>query len=167
MVSFLKKPDEVDDVAKFSAIMTSIEKIEADLMAAFKAKEKQVVSTLRLLSAALKNKSIELKKDLGDEEVAAVVKSQVKQLKDSVEAFVEGAREDLADTARQELLILAKYLPEQMGEDELKKIVDETIAETGAAGKDDMGKVMGVVMGKVKGKADGGDVKRLVEEVLS
>jgi len=147
--------------------MTSFEKIEADLMAAFKAKETQVVSTLRLLKTAVKNKSIELKKDLGDEEVAAVVKYQVKQLKDSVDAFVEGAREDLAVKAREELEILAKYLPEQMSEEELKKIVDETVAETGASGKAEMGKVMGAVMGKVKGKADGGDVKRLVEEVLS
>ncbi|MBU0531265.1 MAG: GatB/YqeY domain-containing protein [Candidatus Uhrbacteria bacterium] len=146
--------------------MTSIEKIEADLMAAFKAKETQVVSTLRLLRAALKNKSIELKKDLEEEEVVAVVKSQVKQLKDSVDAFVEGAREDLAVKAREELEILAKYLPEQMGEDELKTIVDETVAETGAAGAADMGKVMGAVMGKVKGKADGGDVKRLVDAAL-
>jgi uncharacterized protein YqeY len=147
--------------------MGLIENIEADLKAALKAKEGQVVSTLRMLTAALKNKSIELKKDLKEEEVVAVVKSQVKQLKDSIEAFVEGAREDLAAKAREELEILAKYLPEQMSEEELKKIVDETVKETGAAGKGDMGKVMGAVMGKVKGKADGGDVKRLVEEALS
>ncbi len=146
--------------------MALIDQIKDDLKLAMKERNEQTLSTLRMLQAALKNKAIELKRDLEEEEVLAVVKSQVKQLKDSLESFTEGAREDLAAKAREEIELLAKYSPKQMDFEELKKIVKETIAEVGAQGKQDMGKVMGAIMGKVKGKVDGGDVKKAVEEEL-
>lgn len=147
--------------------MALIDQIKDDVKQAMKERNEQSLSTLRMLQSALKNKAIELKRDLEEEEVVGVVKSQVKQLKDSLESFTKGAREDLAAKAREEIELLAKYLPEQMDFEEVKKIVKETVAEVGAQGKQDMGKVMGAIMGKLKGKADGGDVKKAVEEELS
>ncbi len=147
--------------------MSLLEKIEGDLKNALKERKEQEVSTLRMLLAALKNKKIELKKDLTDEEVTGVVRSQVKQLKDSVESFKAGDREDLAEKSKGEITILEKYLPAQMSQDELKNLVRSVIDETGAVGKQGMGKVMGAVMSKVAGRADGGTVKKVVEELLS
>ena len=132
-----------------------------------KDRDEQRVSTLRMLSAALKNKKIELQKDLEDADVLVVVKAQVKQLKDSLASFKEGGREDLITTAKAELEILEKFMPEAMSSEELEAIVKGIIEETGAAGKEDMGKVMGAAMGKVAGKADGGDVKKMVDQLLS
>jgi len=146
--------------------MSLFETINSDLKVAMKERQQETVSTLRMLVAALKNKQIEVKKDLTDEETLAALKSQVKQLKDSIESFVEGGREDLAEATRSELVILEKYMPELMSAEALKKVIEETVTELKAAGKKDFGKVMGVVMKKVSGQADGGDVKKGVEEVL-
>ena len=147
--------------------MALIETINSDLKQALKDRDEQQVSTLRMLSAALKNKKIELQKDLEDVDVLAVIKTQVKQLKDSLASFEQGDRSDLAEKAKAELEILEKFMPEAMSSEELEGIVKGVIEETGAAGKGDMGKVMGAVMGKVAGKADGGDVKKMVDQLLS
>ncbi len=147
--------------------MALIETIDSDLKQSLKDRDEQRVSTLRMLSAALKNKKIELQKDLEDADVLVVVKAQVKQLKDSLASFKEGGREDLITTAKAELEILEKFMPEAMSSEELEAIVKGIIEETGAAGKEDMGKVMGAAMGKVAGKADGGDVKKMVDQLLS
>lgn len=146
--------------------MSLFDTINSDLKEALKERKDDYVSTLRLLLSALKNKQIEIKKELTDEEVIATIKTQVKQLKDSLESFIEGGREDLAEGVRAELAILERYLPEMMSAEELKKVIEETVEELKAAGKKDFGKVMGVVMKKVSGQADGGDVKKGVEEVL-
>jgi len=147
--------------------MALIEIIDSDLKQALKDRDEQRVSTLRMLSAALKNKKIELRSELKDDDVLAVLKTQVKQLKDSLASFEQGGRDDLVTKAKLELKVLQKYMPEAMSSDELEAIVKGVIEETGAAGKQDMGKVMGAVMGKVAGKADGGDVKQMVEKLLS
>jgi len=147
--------------------MSLIEEINADLVSSLKDRDEQRVSTLRLLSAALKNKKIELRRDLKDEDVQATVRSQIKQLKDSLVSFEQGGRSDLADKAKVELEILKKFMPEGMSPEDLEAIVKGVVEEVGAAGKGDMGKVMGAVMGKVAGKADGGEVKQMVEKLLS
>ncbi|MFH1315470.1 MAG: GatB/YqeY domain-containing protein [Candidatus Uhrbacteria bacterium] len=146
--------------------MSLFENIDADLKQSLKDRNEQRVSTLRLLLAALKNKKIEMRCELKDEDVLATIRTQVKQLKDSLVAFEQGGRSDLVDKAKAELEILVEYQPKGMGSDELETIVKSVIEETGAVGKGDMGKVMGAVMGKVVGKADGGEVKQMVERLL-
>ena len=102
-----------------------------------------------------------------DEDVLAVIQKEVKQRKDSIEQFEKAGRQDLADKEKAELAILESYLPEQMGEEEVRKLVEEAVATTGASSPQEIGKVMGALMPKVKGKADGGMVSRLVKEALS
>lgn len=102
-----------------------------------------------------------------DEDVMAVIQKEVKQRRDSIEQFENAGRQDLADKEKAELNILQTYLPAQMGEEEVRKLVEEAVATTGATTQQDMGKVMGALMPKVKGKADGGLVSRLVKEALS
>lgn len=101
-----------------------------------------------------------------DEDVMAVINKEVKQRKDSIEQFEKAGRTDLADKEKAELGILETYLPEQMSEEEVKKYVEDAVAETGATTPQDMGKVMAALLPKVKGKADGGMVSRLVREAL-
>lgn len=102
-----------------------------------------------------------------DEDVMAVIQKEVKQRRDSIEQFENAGRQDLADKEKAELTILQTYLPAQMGEEEVRKLVEEAVATTGATTQQDMGKVMGALMPKVKGKADVGLVSRLVKEALS
>mgnify|MGYP001566460320 CR=1 FL=1 len=147
--------------------MSLMEHISNDRVAAMKAGEAQTLSTLRLLSAALKNKKIELGKELEEGDVLSVVKKEVKAIEDSIVSFVAGAREDLVAKARAEVETLKKYLPEEMGDEKLETIVKEALAEIGAVTKTEMGKVMGRVMGKVAGAADGKRVKAMVEKLLS
>ncbi len=147
--------------------MEIIKQLEKDLVEAMKAKRETELSVLRMLKTALKNKAIELKKDLTADEALAVLKSEAKKRRDSIEAFKDGGREDLAEKETSELVILEKYLPEQMSEDqvreEAKKIIDELTEEQ----KNNFGAVMGQVMAKLKGKADGGLVGKIVKELVS
>ncbi|HBL39090.1 TPA: aspartyl-tRNA amidotransferase [Candidatus Uhrbacteria bacterium] len=142
------------------------EQIMNDVKVAMKAKEAQTLSTLRLLQSSLKNKKIELGKELEEGDVISVVKKEVKALEDSIVSFVQGAREDLAQKARAEVETLKNYLPEEMSDERLETIVKEALAEIGAVTKAEMGKVMGAVMGKVAGSADGKRVKAIVEKLL-
>lgn len=144
------------------------EKINADLISAMKSKDEVKVSVLRLLKAAIMKFEVsgDKKQEASDDAVLQLINKEVKQRKDSVEAFKKGAREDLATKEEAEMKVLQEYLPEQMSEDELRVIVKTVIAETGATSKGEFGKVMGSVMQKVKGKADGEMVKRIVTELL-
>ncbi len=162
--------------------MSLKEKINQDYKDAFKAKEEKKVSVLRMLNAAIKNRELEKRtkliktvteeaelakqSQLTDEETLAVIGSEAKRRKDSIEQFKQGGRPKMAAAEEAELNILSVYLPEQIGEDEVKKIIKEAIAESGAAGSADIGKVMKVLMPRVKGKADGGLVNKLVKEEL-
>lgn len=148
--------------------MTLKEKITADLIAAMKAKDKIRLSSLRLLKAAVMKFEVsgDKKKDASDEEVLQIMGKEVKQRKDSIDAYRKGGREDLAGKEEAELKILLAYLPAQMSEDELKKVVSQVINQTGFTSKADFGKVMGAVMGQVKGKADGQMVNRLISAML-
>lgn len=143
------------------------QKVEQELVLAMKEKNELKVSTLRMLIAALKNKKIELQKELTDTDVIAVIQKLVKQRKDSIESYTEGGREELAQKEAEEIEFLKKYLPEEMSKEELDAIIDDVISEVGAKSMADMGKVMGAVMQKVSGRADGNVVKERVQSKLS
>jgi uncharacterized protein YqeY len=134
------------------------------LKEAMKAKDSVSLDTIRAVIAELKKQDV--KKDWADEEVHAVIQKAVKQRRDSITSFKSGGREDLAKNEELQIAVLEKFLPAQMGEPEVAKLVEEAVAATGAAGPKDMGKVMGWLMPKVKGKADGGLVNKLVKAKL-
>lgn len=131
---------------------------------AMKARDTVALDTIRAVIAELKKQDV--KKIWADEEIHAVIQKAVKQRKDSIESFRSGNREDLAKVEEAQIAILEKFMPAQMGEAEVAKLVEEAVSATGAAGAKDMGKVMGWLMPKVKGKADGGMVNRLVKAKL-
>jgi uncharacterized protein len=145
------------------------EKIIGDLKDAMKAGDTAKRDTLRLIDNAIKNTEIEKKKretGLSEEEILEVLGRAVKQRQDSIKQFSDGGRPELAAKEQTELDIIMPYLPAQLSEDEIRVIVKTIIAETGAAGMSDIGKVMGQAMGKMKGKADGNVVKKIVGEEL-
>ncbi len=144
-----------------------IKKIDDDLKVAMKAKDKERTGALRLVRAAIQNKRIDKRDDLNDEDVLAVLSTMVKQRKDSIEQFEKGGREDLAAKEQGELDVIMGYMPAQMGEEEVRALVSEAIAATGAAGPKEMGKVMGALMPKVKGRADGKMVNEIVRSMLA
>ncbi|GGA36417.1 hypothetical protein GCM10007416_06660 [Kroppenstedtia guangzhouensis] len=146
--------------------MSLIERLNQDMKTAMKNKEKTTLSVIRMVRSSIKNKEIELQHSLTEEEALDVVAKELKQQRDSLREFEQVGREDLAQKARDEIAVLERYMPEQLTDAELKKIVQETIASTGAASKADMGKVMKAVMPRVKGRADGKRVNRLVQEGL-
>lgn len=138
------------------------EKLESDLKEAMKAGQAVRVSVLRFLLAAVKNREIELKptgKELVDEDVSAVISKQVKQRRESIEAFEKGGRPDLSEKEKSELDLLKSYLPEQMTESEITVIV----REANTAGALDLGSIMKAIMPKIKGRADGSLVRKIVE----
>lgn len=144
------------------------DKILNDYKEAMKSKDAVKVSTLSFLRAAMKNLGIDKKKDkLEDGDVILVVKKQIRQRQDSIEQFKKGNRPDLAVKEEKELGILKAYLPKELSADEIKKIIEETIAATGASGVKDMGKVMKEVMARTAGCADGKLVSDLVKERLT
>ncbi len=132
--------------------MSLVEQIDKDLITAMKAQEPLKLSVLRMMKAALKNKQIELGKALEDGEAIAVLRTLVKQRHESVELFRKGGREDLADKEAAEIKIVESYLPAAVGEEEIEAAVTAAIAETGAAGAKDLGKVMKAVMAKFAGR---------------
>ena len=162
--------------------MTLKEKINQDFKDAFMAKEELKVSVLRLLNSSIKNKETDKRTKLSktvsdeaelakqsqleDDEVLSVIGAEAKRRKDSMEQYKTGGRPELAAQEEAELKILAAYLPEQMGEDEVRKIVQGSIKEAGAASVQDLSKVMKVLTPKIKGKADGNLVNRIVREEL-
>jgi len=147
--------------------MTLEERMESEFKASMKARDSLKVSVLRMLKADINNLKLDQnKKALTDDEIIKIVRRQVKQHKDSIEQFKKGAREDLVEKETKELAILLSYMPEELPEDELKKIIAETVKELGATGRKEMGKVMKAVMEKVKGAADGKAVSRIVSEIL-
>ncbi|MBZ5514682.1 MAG: GatB/YqeY domain-containing protein [Acidobacteriia bacterium] len=143
--------------------MNLVEQVEKDLLAAMKAQEALKLSTLRMMKAALMNKKIEIRKPLEDAEAMAVLRTLVKQRHDSVEAYRKGRRDDLADKEAAEIKIIESYLPVAASDEDIHAAVEAAIAETGATGPKDLGKVMKAAMAKLAGKnADG---KRVNERV--
>lgn len=146
------------------------DKIQKDLNQALKEKDKLKVSTLRLLLSEIHNREIALGyaqgENLSDEEVTKIVRQQIKQRKEAIEAYQKGKRDDLVKKEKAELTILNNYLPQQLSAKELETTIQSVINEVGAKGMADFGKVMGGVMAKVKGRADGRAVSEAVKKAL-
>ncbi|MFA5985819.1 MAG: GatB/YqeY domain-containing protein [Parcubacteria group bacterium] len=141
-----------------------------DLKTAMKNGETDIRDTLRVIDSMIKNEEIAQKKredGLDDANTIAIVKRAIKQRKDSAQQFRQGGREDLAQKEEREIAIVEKYLPLQMGEEEVRVVVKKIIETVGASSKADMGKVMGPVMKEIGDTADGAVVRTIVEEFLS
>ena len=134
--------------------MTLKERITEDMKAAMRASEKERLSTIRLLQAAIKQREVDERITLDDAQVLTVLEKMVKQRKESIAQFEQGNRKDLADKERREIELLQVYLPAQLPAAELDALIRDAIAATGAASIKDMGKVMGVVKSKAAGRAD-------------
>ncbi|WP_243386276.1 GatB/YqeY domain-containing protein [Bacillus kexueae] len=148
--------------------MSLLERLNQDMKQAMKNKEKDRLTVIRMVKASLQNEGIKLgKSELTDEEELTVLSRELKQRKDSLQEFSNAGRSDLVEKIQSEIDILNHYMPEQLSEEELLQIVQETIAEVNASSKADMGKVMGAIMPKVKGKADGSLVNKIVLQQLS
>ena len=147
--------------------MSLLERLNTDIKQAMKDKDKEKLSVLRMVKSSIQNESIKHGRDLSEEEELTVLSRELKQRKDSLQEFDKAGREDLVHKLQGEIAIVEHYMPEQLSEDELSAIVQQTIADVNATSKADMGKVMGALMPKVKGKADGSLVNKLVQHHLS
>ncbi|WP_078379648.1 GatB/YqeY domain-containing protein [Sutcliffiella halmapala] len=147
--------------------MSLLERLNTDIKQAMKDKDKEKLSVLRMVKSAIQNESIKHGRDLTEEEELTVLSRELKQRKDSLHEFDKAGREDLVHKLQGELTIVEHYMPEQLSEEEVSAIVQQTIADVNATSKADMGKVMGALMPKVKGKADGSLVNKLVQQHLS
>ncbi|TYS68791.1 GatB/YqeY domain-containing protein [Sutcliffiella horikoshii] len=147
--------------------MSLLERLNTDIKQAMKDKDKEKLSVLRMVKSSIQNESIKHGRDLSEEEELTVLSRELKQRKDSLQEFDKAGREDLVHKLQGEIAIVEHYMPEQLSEDDLSAIVQQTIADVNATSKADMGKVMGALMPKVKGKADGSLVNKLVQQHLS
>jgi len=146
--------------------MTISERIESDIKAAMKARERDKLTCLRNFKSALLYKEIDKREKLTEEEQITVLSSTVKKLRDSIEMAKQGGRDDIAAKTQAELDLALTYMPEQMGEQEVEKLAREVIEEIGAEGPSGVGMVMKNLMPKVKGKTDGSVVKNVVQRLL-
>jgi uncharacterized protein YqeY len=142
------------------------DRLQREMREALKAGERVRLGALRMLSASVKNREVEVRHELSDEEFVEVASREVKRRKEAAEAFEGGGRQELADKEREEQAVLEAYLPAQLSEEEVGALIDEAVGATGASGPGDLGKVMGYVMGKAKGRVDGETVNRLVRARL-
>ncbi|MBI2317994.1 MAG: GatB/YqeY domain-containing protein [Betaproteobacteria bacterium] len=143
------------------------DKIADDMKAALKAGEKQRLGAIRLLLAAIKQKEVDERLELGDADVLAIVDKLIKQRRDSIAQYQAARRQDLADAETFELDVLSGYLPKQLSEEEIAGEIAGAVAETGATAMRDMGKVMSVLKGRLAGRADLGKVSALVKSRLA
>ncbi len=146
--------------------MGTKERLAADMKVAMKERDQLRLSTIRLVRSEIKNAEISKGEPLSDEEVTGVLARELKKRRESVVLFEQGGRPELAEKEGREADVIMGYLPEQLGDDEVRALVDEAIAETGATRIQEMGKVMGALMPKVKGRADGTVISSIVKERL-
>jgi uncharacterized protein YqeY len=147
--------------------MSLKERITEDMKAAMRARDAERLGTIRLLTAAMKQKEVDERIDLDDATVVGIVDKLIKQRKDSVEAFTKAGRMDLADKEAAEIVVLQGYLPARLSADEIATQVKAIVAEVGAKGPGDMGKVMGAAKARLAGKADMGQVSAAVKAALA
>ena len=148
--------------------MSLLDTIQKDVITAAKDGKGVEVDILKMVLASLKNAIIEnSNEDLGDEEQLKIVFSEAKKVKDSIEQYKSGGRDDLVSREEEQLAVIERYLPAQADEDEIRKAVEKVIGDTGAENMGHMGMVMGAVMKELQGKADGGIVSDIVKEMLS
>ena len=141
--------------------------VQNDMKAAMKAQEPVKVSALRMLISEIKKREIDRKAPLETAEIQKTIQSMIKQRQDSVTAFTEGNRPELAEQETKEIEILKVYLPQALSDEELKKIVQESVSEAQATSPNDLGKVMKVVLSKTQGRADGKRINELVRQALT
>ena len=142
-------------------------RITEDMKTAMRAKDSERLGTIRLLQAAMKQKEVDERIELDDAAVVAIVDKLIKQRKDSIAAFEQAARQDLADKEKAEMAVLVAYLPERLSAEEVTRAVQAIVAALGASGPGDMGKVMGAVKTQLAGKADMGMVSAAVKAALN
>ncbi|MBW8079128.1 MAG: GatB/YqeY domain-containing protein [Gallionella sp.] len=147
--------------------MTLKQQITDDMKAAMRAKETARLGAVRLLLAAMKQREVDERIELSDTDVIAIIEKMNKQRRDSIAQYEAAGRQDLADVEKFEMSVLATYMPQQLSETEIANAVAEAIVATGAAGQQDMGKVMGVVKPRLAGRADMGKVSALIKARLS
>ena len=147
--------------------MSLKDQINEDMKSAMRAKEAERLGTIRMLLSAMKQKEVDERITLDDAAVIAIVDKLIKQRKDSVAAYAQAQREDLADIERKEIVVLEAYLPQRMSAEEITAAVQALVAELGASGPGDMGKVMGAVKTRLAGKADMGLVSAAVKAALN
>jgi uncharacterized protein YqeY len=142
-------------------------RIQDDIKAAMKAKEKARLATLRLISAAIKQREVDERTELDDTQVLAVLEKMIKQRRDSIAQYQSAGRQELAEQEQSEIAIIEAYMPEGLSDEEIAAMIEAAISETGAASMRDMGKVMGLLKPKMQGRADIGKVSGLVKQKLS
>ena len=147
--------------------MSLYDDIILDLKNSIKVQDKTKLLVLRGLKTAIKNKQIELRQDLTDDQILGIISSEVKKCKEAIEQFIQGSRQDLVEKEETEVEILSSYLPPQLSEEEIKEIITQAIEEISASSPKDLGKVMKSVMPKMAGRADGREVNRIARELLS
>lgn len=147
--------------------MTLAEQINQDYIIAYKSKDEAKSSLLRLLKSSLQNAQIAKKNELTDEEIFKLIQSEIKQRQDAIIEYKKGDRSDLADKDEAEITILKAYLPTELSDEELEKLVAEAISATSAQSQADFGKVMAAVMPKIVGRATGDKVSSVVKKLLS
>ena len=138
-----------------------------DMKTAMRAKNQVSLSTIRLINAAIKQFEVDERTEADDVKVISILTKMVKQRKDSAKIYTEAGRQDLADKENAEIEILNRYLPQMMSAEEIKTAVEAAVAETGASGMADMGKVMGVLKTRLAGKADMGEVNKILKAALT
>lgn len=138
-----------------------------DMKTAMRAKDQVSLSTIRLINATIKQFEVDERTEADDAKVISILTKMVKQRKDSAKIYTEAGRQDLADKENAEIEILNRYLPQMMSAEEIKTVVEAVIAETGASGMADMGKVMGVLKTRLAGKADMGEVNKILKAALT
>jgi uncharacterized protein YqeY len=154
-------------VATLGDTMSLKDQITDDMKAAMRAKESARLGTIRLLTSAIKQKEVDERIELTDEQILAVIEKMIKQRKDSITQFEAGGRQDLADIEKSELVILSAYMPTALSDAEVQAEVSAAVAAVGAAGPQDMGKVMGVLKPKLAGRADMTAVSAMVKAALT
>jgi uncharacterized protein YqeY len=147
--------------------MSLKDQITEDMKTAMRAKDSEKLGTIRLLTAAMKQREVDERIELTDIHVLAIIEKMIKQRKDSITQFEAGGRQDLADKEKSELAVLSTYMPAAMSDAEIQKEIATAIADTGATGPQDMGKVMTVLKLKLAGRADMTAVSGLVKAALS
>jgi uncharacterized protein len=147
--------------------MSLKQKITEDMKTAMRAKETARLGAIRLLLAAMKQREVDERIELSDTDVIAIIEKMNKQRRDSISQFEAAGRQDLVDIEKFEMSVLAAYMPQQLGENEIAKAVADAIAATAAAGPQDMGKVMGMLKPKLAGRADMGKVSALIKAQLT
>ncbi len=147
--------------------MSLKEQISEDMKTAMRAKDSGRLATIRLINASIKQKEVDERIELKDDQVLAVIEKMIKQRKDSISQFEAGGRQDLADIEKAELVVLNAYMPAQMSEAQVQAEVTSAVASVGAAGPQDMGKVMGVLKPRLAGRADMTAVSAMVKAALS